>query len=84
MTPTGDGKPKDPSERRARELDLKLKHRDINKDYNRLRSKMTPEEERGGFTDRRVISLWQDALEGNFSEDEMESIKVCVYGNVQY
>lgn len=70
----------DPSLKRSREIDLKLKHRDLNKDYQRLRSQMTPEEERGGFTDRRLISLWEDALEGNFTAGEMESIKVCMFG----
>ncbi|XP_072050927.1 alpha-2-macroglobulin receptor-associated protein-like [Amphiura filiformis] len=74
MTPTGDD-PADPAKRRARELDLKLKHRDLNKDYQRLRTKMTPEEERGGFEDRRVISLWNDAVEASFSDEELESIK---------
>ncbi len=81
MTPTGDDV-KDPAAKRAREIDLKLKHRDMNKEYQRLRTKLTPEEERGGFEDRRVINLWNDALDADFSEEELDSIKVRPEKNI--
>ena len=61
---------------RAKEMDLKLKHRDLQRDFQRINVKTIPEEERGPFVEHRVITLWQEARKQDFSDEDMEAIKV--------
>lgn len=59
---------------RIKEMELKMKHREISRDFERISLKTIPEEERGPFADRRVITLWQEAKKQDFSADDLEAI----------
>ena len=63
---------------RSKEMDLKLKHRDLQKEYQKIAVKTMPEEERGPFVEHRVITLWQEAKKQDFSEEDLEAIRVCL------
>ncbi|XP_071495378.1 alpha-2-macroglobulin receptor-associated protein-like [Diadema antillarum] len=60
---------------RGREVELKLMHRDISRDFQRLSAKTMPEDERGPFTEHRVITLWKEAKKQDFTEEEMAAIQ---------
>jgi len=51
-------------------------HDTLSKNYGRLKEKVTGEKEGKLFRDPRVNELWQRAQDGQFSEEELESIKV--------
>ncbi|XP_071953494.1 alpha-2-macroglobulin receptor-associated protein-like [Antedon mediterranea] len=65
----------DKDEFQAREMDLKLQHKRLNKDFQTLNVKTIPEEERGGFNEPRIINFWKDAQKTNFTEEELISLK---------
>lgn len=72
----GDAKEKqDPIQQRAADIDMKLKHRDLTQNFQRLSVQVIPEEERGGFTDHKVIQLWQEAVKSNFDPEELEELR---------
>lgn len=50
-------------------------HDTLSKNYGRLKEKVTGEKEGKLFRDPRVNELWQRAQDGQFSEEELESIK---------
>lgn len=58
--------------------ELKDKYSEMNKHYAELKEKITGEEDKAEFKDYRVVELWERALERNFSEIELQSIKVTV------
>ncbi|XP_033101394.1 alpha-2-macroglobulin receptor-associated protein-like [Anneissia japonica] len=60
---------------KAKELDLKLHHKKLNKDFQLLAVKTMPEEERGGFKEPRIINFWKEAKQSNFTEEELSSLK---------
>ncbi|XP_038060209.1 alpha-2-macroglobulin receptor-associated protein-like [Patiria miniata] len=65
----------DPDERSVLELDLKIQHRELTNDFQRLSNKMLPDEHKGEFTEPRVINLWREAMFANFTAEELESIR---------
>ena len=69
-------KPVDPKDRSILELDLKLQHRSLSRDFQRLSSITIPEGHRGDFVEPRIINLWREAQFSNFTEEELESLKV--------
>ena len=76
-----DTKPVEPGERSILELDLKLQHRELNRDFQRLSSKTIPDEHRGDFIEPRIINLWREAKFSNFTEEELESLRVSFYSS---
>lgn len=72
----GDKDKVNPMERRAADIDMKLKHRDLTQDFQRLAVKVIPDEERGGFNDHKVVQLWQEALKADFDPEELEKLRV--------
>lgn len=70
-----DGGAQDPMDRRAADIEMKLKHRELNKNFERLSVKVIPQHERAGFTNHKVIQLWQEAQQSNFEAEELEAIK---------
>ncbi|XP_031552181.1 alpha-2-macroglobulin receptor-associated protein-like [Actinia tenebrosa] len=55
--------------------ELKDKYSEMNKHYAELKEKITGEKDKSQFKDYRVVELWERALEKNFSEFELQSIK---------
>ncbi|XP_071808440.1 alpha-2-macroglobulin receptor-associated protein-like [Asterias amurensis] len=68
-------KPVDPKDRSILELDLKLQHRSLSRDFQRLSSITIPDGHRGDFVEPRIINLWREAQFSNFTEEELESLK---------
>ncbi|XP_070544477.1 alpha-2-macroglobulin receptor-associated protein-like [Ptychodera flava] len=62
-------------DRKVRELELKIKHKELNSDYKRLEVKTRREHEQSGFHEPRLHQMWMDALKSNFTEDELQSLK---------
>eukprot|EP00057_Strongylocentrotus_purpuratus_P035719 XP_800714.3 PREDICTED: alpha-2-macroglobulin receptor-associated protein [Strongylocentrotus purpuratus] len=67
-------KPEEIRQLRIKEMELKVQHREIAKEFEKISVKTMPKEERGPFTDRRVISLWQEAKKQDYSTDDLEAI----------
>lgn len=52
-------------------------HETLTKNFAMLKEKVTGEKEGKLFQDPRVNELWKRAKDGQFSEEELESIKAC-------
>nr|XP_054773241.1 alpha-2-macroglobulin receptor-associated protein-like [Lytechinus pictus]XP_054774137.1 alpha-2-macroglobulin receptor-associated protein-like [Lytechinus pictus] len=70
----GNKNPEEVRQLRIKEMELKLQHREIAKEFEKISVKTMPEEERGPFTERRVITLWQEAKKQDFSTEDLEAI----------
>ena len=57
--------------------EVKTKQEDVHKNFARLQEKVERGQRRNApFDDSRVNDLWQKALKGGFSDEELSSIKV--------
>ena len=69
-------------DQREAQSNLKHKHRQVRDGYARIEDQITTNKDglsdkvAGGFRHPKVIDLWFSARNGNFTEEELESIKV--------
>lgn len=63
---------------------LREKHRDLKDSYDNLERKAAQGRNRQEFVDPKVISLWNVALENNFTASELAALKVINQINLSF
>lgn len=69
----------DLNDRKGKNKELKTKYKELKEDLKRLERISSVPSESYNFTEAKVIDLWILAKKANFSDEELESLKVSIF-----